>query len=144
MPRSRSRTEVLVLLLALAACHASFDPDDEPWQSTVRDYSPPAGEVDPCRHAASCLDREAEALIVQIEAALALRAETIALARRLEQQLDSGRPLSGADLDLLTRGTLAHVEQRDALMRVAESHELWAVAPREQLDPLGLEPRLQL
>jgi hypothetical protein len=79
-----------------------------------------------------------------VEQALAYRARTIELGARLK---DRSKPLSGADLQLLNEGMLAHLKLREALLRTAENHECWldlpddlhaAITPRQQLEGVML------
>ncbi|MDM8562391.1 YiiX/YebB-like N1pC/P60 family cysteine hydrolase, partial [Candidatus Marithioploca araucensis] len=60
-----------------------------------------------------------------VEQSLTYRAETIKVARRLKENINQDKPLSGYDLDLLNQGRLAHLEVRHKLYKVAESHECW-------------------
>ena len=103
-------------------CRSSeqFDTETESWQHTLDRHSmrPDAG-----------LDAETTEYLKQVEAALAMRAETIQVASGMKRKLARGELLSGAELDLLNRGTVEHMAMRAALLKVAHAHESWLYAP---------------
>ncbi|GFE56635.1 YiiX/YebB-like N1pC/P60 family cysteine hydrolase [Geobacter sp. AOG1] len=74
------------------------------------------------------------------EQALALRAETIKVGKRVKEKMEQGKPLSGDDLDLLNQGIVQHLALREELIAVAESHECWLDASNKDLDALGITP----
>lgn len=91
------------------------------------------------------LFEETLAFQVLAEQSLAYREESIRVADRLKRQSGQGRPLSGADLDLLNSGMAAHLALREALYAVAESHECWLQGTEDILGQLSITPgeRLQ-
>lgn len=72
------------------------------------------------------------------EQALTYREETIAIATRLKASIDRGEPLSGRDLDQLNAGTIAHLELREKLLNIAESHECWLDMSDTEIKQNGL------
>jgi uncharacterized protein YycO len=86
------------------------------------------------------LAREFEEYGQLVEQALVYRANTIAEGMRLKAL--SG-PLSGADLQLLNEGMVLHLQLREQLLRMAESHECWLDPATASLERL-LTPRQRL
>ena len=72
------------------------------------------------------------------EQALTYREESIRIAGRLKQRMDSDLPLSGKDLDNLNAGTIAHLELREKLLALAESHECWLNLSNAEMKASGL------
>ncbi|MGL5633375.1 MAG: hypothetical protein ACRDD3_13535, partial [Azovibrio sp.] len=82
----------------------------------------------------SSQDREALQAVVydylQIsEQSLAMRSEAIQLYQELKARRSAKAPLSGHDLQRLSEGAAALLENRDALFRLALSHECWTYSP---------------
>jgi len=123
----------ILVLLAGGGCRTSrsFDPESDSWQHTLARHSlcPGAG-----------LEAETTVYLEHVEAALALRAETIVFASDLKRKLARGEPLTGAELDRLNRGTITHLKSREALLEIARSHESWLHAPDELMRRHGITP----
>ena len=71
------------------------------------------------------VDEEFSDYLSLVEKSIAYRTESIRVASRLKEKIGRNQPLSGADLDLLNKGTLAHLSVRKELYAVAEAHECW-------------------
>lgn len=87
---------------------------------------------------------DGEVFISLAEQSLSYRATTLSVVRPLLAKLDEGQPLTGAELDLLNRGTLAHLELRNKLLVVAHQHECWLVATPQMLRAAGIDSRTRL
>jgi hypothetical protein len=89
----------------------------------------------------AALNREVDEYRELIGASLVYRAETTRLVDRLQALLDADKPLPGGDLVALNAGLAEHLQLRQRLYAVAQSHECW-------LDPPGavaqLTPRQRL
>lgn len=72
------------------------------------------------------------------EQALALRAETITVGKRIKNQMEQGKPLSGDDLALLNIGITEHLKLRKELLEIAEAHECWLDGSEQELRQLGI------
>ena len=131
---------ILLLLLSVPACvDVSLTPQGQ-WKTTMV----PSSGVWSCEahlqqtHLAApdneqVLAEEFAHYVQLIEQALVYRERTIEVGSRLK---DQARPLSGADLQQLNEGMVAHLALRQELMRVAESHECWfdlAAQPHQSL-----------
>ena len=66
-------------------------------------------------HLKASLITECETSIHLMEQALTIRAQTIEAADRLKAKLESEKPLTSADLDLLNQGTVIHLDHRERL-----------------------------
>lgn len=82
----------------------------------------------------SSQDREALQAVVYdymqlSEQSLAMRSEAIQLYQELKARRSAKTPLSGHDLQRLSEGAAALLENRDALFRLALSHECWTYSP---------------
>lgn len=82
----------------------------------------------------SSQDREAlQAVVYEYmqlsEQSLAMRSEAILLYQELKVRRSAKAPLSGHDLQRLSEGAAALLENRDALFRLALSHECWTLSP---------------
>ena len=89
-------------------------------------------------HTSATLDHEIEQFIRLSEQSLVYRQTSIEVAQRLNTQIDSRIPLSGADLELLHQGTHDYLAMRQQLWAVAAAHECWIDPPRDvavRLDP---------
>ncbi|MCK5522684.1 MAG: hypothetical protein KAI83_06065 [Thiomargarita sp.] len=89
------------------------------WQHSVKTYLSTSKSI------TQVLNEEIIDYQPLVEQSLTYRAETIKVARRLKENINQNKPLSGYDLDLLNQGTLAHLEVRHKLYKVAESYECW-------------------
>jgi hypothetical protein len=92
---------------------------------------------------AAILKEELAAFRTMAEQALALRAETIKVGRRIKEQQERGLPLSGDDLTLMNEGIGMHLAMRTDLLRVAESHECWLDGSDAELARVGITPELR-
>lgn len=90
------------------------------------------------------LDQEVKAFQGLAEEALSLRAVTIKVGKDLKEKAHAGRPLSGQDMDVLSKGLATHLALRKRLMTVAEAHECWLSLEGEELARAGLTPDEQL
>ncbi|ACD94815.1 YiiX/YebB-like N1pC/P60 family cysteine hydrolase [Trichlorobacter lovleyi] len=78
------------------------------------------------------------------EQALMLRAETISVGRRIKNQLEQKKPLSGDDLEIMNIGITEHLKLRKELMEVAESHECWLDGTEQEWQSRGVSPETRL
>lgn len=90
------------------------------------------------------LARELTAFRTLAEQALALRAETIAVGRRIKAQMEQQKPLSGDDLALLNIGITEHLKLRKELLAIAESHECWLDGSEQEWINRGVSPQSRL
>lgn len=90
------------------------------------------------------LKKELDTFRTLAEQALTLRAETIAVGKRLKAQMDQKKPLSGDDLALLNIGINEHLKLRKALLQVAESHECWLDGSEQEWQRRGVSPETRL
>lgn len=90
------------------------------------------------------LKKELDAFRTLAEQALTLRAETIAVGKRLKAQMEQKKPLSGDDLALLNIGITEHLKLRKALLQVAESHECWLDGSEQEWLRRGVSPETRL
>lgn len=90
------------------------------------------------------LDDEISRFQLLVEQALTYRAETIKTANNLKQKIEDQQPLSGADLDYMNQGVLAHLALRKQLFDVAFAHECWVSVSPKQLSPWHIDERAQL
>ena len=116
----------LVLLAAGALVYRhlapeGFDVNGASWQHTLKMHNKASASQD--------MARESAAYEVLVERALMYRVITIEAADRLKAKMVEERPLSGADLDLLSQGTLAHLQLRQQLLDAAHAHESWLAGP---------------
>ena len=88
--------------------------------------------------------REIEDYQALVEKALVYRAESIRVADRLKHKIKQRRPLSGADLDTLNQGMVAHLSLREELYTVAQAHECWIDAPDETLQHFRISQKDRL
>jgi hypothetical protein len=77
------------------------------------------------------------------EEALALRASTIKVGKRIIGKEQSGEALTGADLALLNEGLAYHLVLRERLLAVAEAHEGWLDMNAAELARAGITPELR-
>jgi len=77
------------------------------------------------------------------EEALALRAETIKVGRRILAEQQAGKPLRGADFALLNEGLKRHLALRGRLLKIAEAHAGWLDADAAELQGAGVTPELR-
>lgn len=87
---------------------------------------------------------DGETFIALAEQSLSYRAETLKVVNQLLTKLDAKQPLTGAELDLLNSGTLAHLELRAKLLAVAHQHECWLYATPQMLRAAGIDSRTRL
>lgn len=78
------------------------------------------------------------------ERALSLRAATIKAGRHLQQKSADGKPLSGADLALLSEGLTEHLSLRKEMLALATVHECWLDLTTEELAAARLTPEARL
>jgi hypothetical protein len=78
------------------------------------------------------------------ERALMLRAETIKVGKAIKEKQEQGKPLTGADLDLLNQGIVEHLALRKELLSVAESHECWLDGSDKELEKWGISREARL
>jgi len=71
------------------------------------------------------LESEVFAYQQLIEESFVYRTESIEIARRLKNNIKNEIPLTGADLQTLNEGLLAHLTLREKLFHFAELHECW-------------------
>ena len=93
--------------------------------------------------AALTLRNELAAFRSMAEEALALRAETIKVGRRIKAQQEKGLPLSGDDLSLMNEGIGMHLAIRANLLRLAEAHECWLDGSDADLAKVGITPEIR-
>lgn len=77
------------------------------------------------------------------EEALALRAETIKVGKRILAEQQAGAVLRGADLALLNEGLAQHLALRQRLLAVAEGRRGWLDMGADQLARAGITPELR-
>lgn len=119
---------LLVLLSTLAGCAPSrLQLGRKDTQSGVSNSNTPCAQRllathGPDREAVRIgFDREIAAYQELAEKSLSFRAATIKLASRLKEKIEQGQPLSGADLDTLNQGIVAHLQLRNELYAVAQA-----------------------
>ena len=78
------------------------------------------------------------------EQALSLRAETIAVGKRIKAQIDRKNPLSGDDLAILNVGITEHLALRAKLLEIAEMHECWLEGTEKEWLARGVTPEARL
>jgi len=88
--------------------------------------------------------REIEDYQALVEKALVYRAESIRVADRLKRKIARDKPLSGADLDTLNQGMIAHLSLRDELYAVAQAHECWVEVSEDTLRDFRISPQDRL
>jgi uncharacterized protein YycO len=91
----------------------------------------------------AALHAEMSAFSALAEEALALRAETIKVGKRILAGQEAGVPLRGDDLALLNQGLTLHLGLRSRLLKVAKAHEEWIGLKTDDLQRAGLTPELQ-
>lgn len=137
----------LCLVLALPAYAVEHSPEE--WEEYIFPSGNPLCESHlqqvhgVASEAEQALAREFEEYGQLVEQALVYRSNTIAEGLRLKS-LPS--PLSGADLQLLNEGMVLHLQLREKLLRMAESHECWLdpataeslLTPRQRLEGVML------
>jgi uncharacterized protein YycO len=79
-----------------------------------------------------------------VEESLVFRAVSIKLAEKLKDEIDNDQPLSGAELDILNRGLVDHLDLRSKLFKVAELHECWIDLRRRDRSRFNLNKTNQL
>ncbi|MDH3973512.1 MAG: YiiX/YebB-like N1pC/P60 family cysteine hydrolase [Deltaproteobacteria bacterium] len=84
------------------------------------------------------LKEEFAAYLPLVEQSLVYREESIRLAAKLKAKIAARKPLNGEDLDTLNRGTIAHLELRKKLYRLAEAHECWTRWKKEDFREKGI------
>ncbi len=90
----------------------------------------------------AALDREVDEYRELVGASLVYRAETVELVERLRALLDARQPLPGSDLVVLNAGLAEHLQLRQKLYEVAQSHECWLDA-RGPVAQMTSEQRLK-
>lgn len=95
------------------------------------------------RQSAAVLATEMQAFRTLAERALALRAETIKVGKRIKEQQEQGVPLSGDDLALMNEGIGMHLAIRKELLEVAESHECWLDGDDARFAARGITPEMR-
>lgn len=90
------------------------------------------------------LKKELADFRILAEQALALRAETIAVGKRIKAQMEHGKPLSGDDLALLNVGITEHLKLRKELLEIAEAHECWLDGDEQGWLSRGVSPQSRL
>lgn len=73
----------------------------------------------------AALNREVDEYRELVGASLVYRTETVQLVDRLHTFLDAGEPLPGSDLVALNAGLAEHLQLREQLYQLAQSHECW-------------------
>ena len=135
-------TGLAVFFPLLVSCASSIA-DSKNITRTVNIDGIPAGDY--CRSHFAMHDNSAMVLAeVQknqsvLEAALALRAVSIDVARYLKLKIDKGKPLSGKELDLINQGTAKHLKLRATLMHIAKAHACWPGMSTDILSEYGLD-----
>ena len=71
----------------------------------------------------AALNREVDEYRELVGASLVYRAETVQLVDRLQALLDARKPLPGSDLVALNAGLAEHLQLRQRLYEVAQSHD---------------------
>lgn len=140
---SRSaRFLTLLIPILLNACALSESRPTAGQAVVIATPSPEASRANCVAHTAghtsATLDHEIEQFLRLSEHSLTYRQTAIVVAQRLNVQIDSGMPLSGADLELLHQGTHDYLTMRQQLWAIAAAHECWIDPPRElsaRLDP---------
>ena len=91
------------------------------------------------------LKEEFDDYLPLVEQSLVYREESIRIATKLKAKIAAGEPLDGADLDALNKGTIAHLELRKKLYRIAEAHECWLEGSDDAFKKKGMsrEERLE-
>ncbi|MBI1920772.1 MAG: Poxvirus G6 [Geobacter sp.] len=90
------------------------------------------------------LRREIQDFRFLAERALTLRAETIKVGKRIRENQEQGKPLTGEDLAIVNQGIVEHLALRKELLAVAEAHECWLDASEKELAKLGITPESRL
>ncbi|MDH3999125.1 MAG: YiiX/YebB-like N1pC/P60 family cysteine hydrolase, partial [Desulfuromonadales bacterium] len=96
------------------------------------------------KHTQALLDEEIRAFQSLAEEALSLRAVTIKVGQRMQQQAQADLPLSGEDMDLLSNGLAIHLELRHKLLEFAQAHECWLYMSQKQLRKAGINSQQRL
>ena len=127
----------IVLLISLVSALPSFAADTcQDHRSAVHGTSREGVE--------SSLRKETEEFRTLAERALMLRAETIKVGKRIRENQELGKPLTGDDLDLLNQGIVEHLALRKELLAVAQSHECWLDGSDKELMAVGITPETRL
>jgi len=92
-------------------------------------------------HDVNLLDKEILDYQRLIEESLVYRTQSIDVAKLIKAKIKNNSPLSGADLEILNEGLIAHLNLRKRLYKVAELHECW-IDPRGNLQ-VSAENRLK-
>lgn len=90
------------------------------------------------------LKKEMSDYRILAERALTLRAETIKVGRRIREEMERGKPLSGEDLALLNQGIVEHLALRKEIFSVAESHECWLEMTDHEMKAVAMTPETRL
>lgn len=90
------------------------------------------------------LKKELASFRTLAEQALALRAETISVGKRIKLQMEQEKPLSGDDLALLNIGITEHLKLRRELLEIAEAHECWLEGSEQEWINRGVSPESRL
>jgi len=135
----RTLAVALLILLPVSGCATSRPQHGA--DSTRQLLSTPSPGQEALK---SSFDNEVAAYQELAEKSLAYRAATIKLASRLKEKIEQDQPLSGADLDTLNQGTVAHLRLRQELYAVAQSHESLLDESAEKLVQLGITPEARL
>jgi len=129
---------IFLLLPAIANAQDVSNTGDPCWQHTEARH--PVGN----KSVNTQLNAEISRFQLLVEQALTYRAETIKIANTLKRKIENDQPLSGADLDYMNQGMLAHLELRKQLFDVAFAHECWINASHKQLAHWHIDKRAQL
>lgn len=93
---------------------------------------------DPATPQSQPLRREIVSFQALVEESLVYREQSIALAKRLQQQIKQRKPLSGADLDLLNRSMAAHMGLREQLYGISPDHIVRRLLIEKDLEVVAL------
>lgn len=96
------------------------------------------------KHSKERLEHETHAVQQLVEKSLTYRAITIRTARKLKHKIKNNQPLSGNDIDILNRGTIAHLELREQLFDYAVQHACWPEFTADDLDRYAISRTDQL
>ncbi|MGD8569128.1 MAG: YiiX/YebB-like N1pC/P60 family cysteine hydrolase [Gammaproteobacteria bacterium] len=129
---------ILLLIPAIANARDAHDTSDPCWIHTESRHFASDKSVN------AQLDDEISRFQLLVEQALTYRAETIKTANNLKHKIENQQPLSGADLDYMNQGMLAHLTLRKQLFDVAFAHECWISASPKELAHWHIDKRAQL
>ena len=116
---------------------ADISPPDELADLSCEEHLLQVHSVTP-DHVATSLHDEIARFQADVERALVYRAATIDVAQRLKNQIATGTPLNGTDLDTLNNGMIEHLALREHLLVTAKAHECWLNMPLAELAQSGV------